>query len=129
MLPQKRGRPDPVAARVDDIVGTRGMSRSALERVLGKISDDGAGGAQRARTATRNAHEARYQKVKVCVKLPAVEGPDVEWHFCHPARMPDLFSVGVHAAAAVVQRSHGIVPLQPAHAVDIARRLGRVCPW
>ena len=76
-------------AAVASVVGTPGISRSALERVVAKLCRR-ARGAESARTITRRAHDARFQHVEARLELPSVRGDAFVWRLCHPARMLEL---------------------------------------
>ena len=70
---------------VSEIVGVRGVSRAALERIVSALSRQDAG--RSAAALTRQAHEQRWAKVATCLKMPSVDGGMVDWHLCHPNRM------------------------------------------
>ena len=77
----KRARAE-LATQVEKIVGTRGVSRSALERVVQTLIGDKQG--VRVAKLTQEAHVSRLRRVRCEIKMPSHEHGEVSWEFCSP---------------------------------------------
>ena len=101
-MPRPKKLKTGIVANVDALVGTRGLSKAALQRMLSTLQPGAS------RWDVEGAHMRRYEQVRCQIDLPSGDG-SVAWHLSHPNKaLALLVSESVHLqrwfAAALAAR-------------------------